>query len=54
MIFDNPIGLRLAYVIDLLLTIFTQRRHSKRTWFKLQESYNNHQRESESWRLGVF
>lgn len=31
MIFDNPFGLRLAYVLDLFLTIFSQRRTSKRT-----------------------
>ncbi len=30
MIFDNPLGLRIAYVLDLLVTILLQRRNSKR------------------------
>ena len=30
MIFDNPLGLRIAYLIDLLVTILWQRRNSKR------------------------
>lgn len=29
MIFDNPIGLRVAYLIDLVLTVLTQRRSTK-------------------------
>lgn len=29
MIFDNPIGLRLAYVIDLVSTLLVQRRQTK-------------------------
>lgn len=30
MIFDNPIGLRIAYVLDLILVIITARRRSVR------------------------
>lgn len=30
MIFDNPLGLRVAYVIDLILTMFVARRRRTR------------------------